>query len=191
MSAYGQTHLHRFRPQGARKYSGRSWVFRGKHLMALLVLPWLGACEQHHEDLQSFVANAGAGMRGHIQPLPEVRAYEPFAYQGFEFPDPFKPRKASGGGGANAPDQNRPREPLENYPLESLKLVGTLARGAVLHALVRTPESAIYRVHQGNYLGQNHGRIVAITESDMTLREVVEEQSGDWTERTSVINLQE
>jgi type IV pilus assembly protein PilP len=162
-----------------------------KRFIPAALLSLLAACTQQHEDLQGFVANAGAGMRGNIQPLPEVRPYEPFAYAAFDLPDPFRPRKVSGGGGANAPDMNRPREPLENYPLESMKLVGTLARGADLHALIRTPENAIYRVHKGNYLGQNHGRIVAITEADLTLREAIEDQSGDWAERMSVINLQE
>jgi type IV pilus assembly protein PilP len=90
----------------------------------------LAACSgAEFSDLKEFVEQSGQGLRGHVDPLPQVKAYEPMTYNAFELPDPFKPRKIEperGAGGGPSPDLNRRKEPLEAYPLESLKMVGTL-----------------------------------------------------------------
>ncbi len=88
------------------------------------------------------MAEQGKGVKGKLDPLPQMKPYEPFAYNAFDLPDPFKPRKIepSKGGSKLAPDFNRRREPLEAYPLESLNMVGTLERGRTTYALVRTPD---------------------------------------------------
>ena len=103
-----------------------------------------------------------------------------------------KPRKIEASKGSKfAPDLTRRREPLEAYPLESLAMVGTLEKGKTLYALVRTPERDIYQVRQGNYLGQNYGVVIGISEADMKLKELVQDGSGDWAERSSTLNLQQ
>ena len=89
-----------------------------------------------------------------------------------------------------APDLARRREPLEAYPLEGLSMVGTLERGKGVYALVRTPEKDIYQVRPGNYMGQNFGVVTGITDSEIKLKELVQDGSGDWAERTSTLNLQ-
>lgn len=165
-----------------------------KHLALLLITTTsLAGCGGGNlEDLQSFVTETGKDMQGKIEPLPEVKVYEPFTYSAFDLPDPFKPRKLSvGGGGGLQPDLARPKEPLEAFSLETLKMVGALAKKGVIHAVIRTPDNAIYHVKKGNYVGQNFGLITQIGDSEVTLREIVQDSAGDWSERTSTLILQE
>jgi type IV pilus assembly protein PilP len=159
----------------------------------------LGACVglagcggESHQDLRAWMADQGKGARGHVDPLPQIKPYEPFTYNAFDLPDPFKPRKiepTKGGGSKLAPDLTRRREPLEAYPLESLNMVGTLSQGKKMYALVRTPDKDVYQVSVGNYLGQNFGVILDITESEIRMKELVQDGSGDWTERTGTLQL--
>jgi type IV pilus assembly protein PilP len=153
----------------------------------------LTACgPAEHEDLVQFVQETGKELRGKVDPLPEVKPYPPFDYEAFDLSDPFKPRKLSAGkGGAAQPDLNRPREPLENFPTENLKFVGTLMRDNDTYALIRTPDNVLYRVKKGNYLGPNFGLIRNVSETSVTLREIVLDTAGDWTERVTQMNLQE
>lgn len=166
---------------------------------AVLILAFgLAACaSEEFGDLRQFVDASGAGLRGKVPPLPAVLAYEPFTYNVFEMPDPFKPRKiepekgGEGRGGGRAPDLNRPREPLESYPLESLKMVGTLEQAKVFHVLVKTPDNNVFRARVGNYMGQNFGKITKISEAEVNLTEIVQDSGGDWTERSSSLLLVE
>jgi type IV pilus assembly protein PilP len=155
-----------------------------------LVLAGCGG--ESHQDLRAWMAEQGQGVRGKLEPLPQVKPYEPFTYNAFDLPDPFKPRKidpAKGAGSKLAPDLNRRREPLEAFPLESLSMVGTLQIGKAMQALVRTPEKDVYQVRTGNHLGQNFGQITSIGESEIRLRELVQDGAGDWTERSSTLQL--
>jgi type IV pilus assembly protein PilP len=144
-------------------------------------------------DLQQFVEQASKDVKGRVEPIPEVKPYEPFQYAAFELPDPFKPRKiapAKGGGGLE-PDLNRRREPLEAYPLENLKMVGTLNRGPSYYALIKTPDNSVVRVKHGNYIGQNFGMILQVTESEVQLKEILQDTAGEWSERKSTLQLQD
>ncbi|MFN9973738.1 MAG: pilus assembly protein PilP, partial [Phycisphaerae bacterium] len=111
------------------------------------------------------------------------KPYEPFAYNAYDLTDPFKPRKIEPPKttvkGGLQPDFNRPREALEAFPLENLKMVGTLQQKGQTFALVRSPDSALFRVKSGNYMGQNFGRIVAITETEIKLKEIVQDSGGN------------
>src|SRR3569623_339384 len=133
----------------------------------------------------------GKDVKGRLDPLPTIRPYEPFAYNAFDLPEPFKPRKIEPNSRAStlAPDLTRRREPLESFPLESLSMVGTIEKGRALYALVKTPAKEIYQVRQGNYLGQNYGVVIGISDSDIKLKELVQDGAGDWTERSSALNL--
>ena len=165
-----------------------------KRLVSIVIVLGLSGCGGGGmEDLQTFVAETGKDMQGKIEPLPEVKLYEAFAYDAFDLPDPFKPRKLStgGGGGGMQPDLSRPREPLEAFSLETLKMVGMLSNKGVIHAVIRTPDNAIYHVKKGNYVGQNFGLVTQISDSEVTLREIVQDSGGDWSERTSTLMLQE
>ena len=165
-------------------------------IAAVLVLAACGGDE--HQDLKAELKNLTNDLRGRIDPLPVVKPYEPVPYRALDLPDPFGSAKielaiaaaTKSKGGANAPDAARPKEPLEAYPLESLKMVGTLSQKGVTYALVRA-DSSVYRVKAGNYLGQNFGVITGITDNLINLKELVQDASGDWTERKIALQIVE
>jgi type IV pilus assembly protein PilP len=156
----------------------------------------LGACSgEEHSDLRDFVKESDKMPGGRIPPLPEVKPYEPFAYNAYDLTDPFKPRKIeppkTAAKGGIQPDFNRQREALEAFPLENLAMVGTLQQKGQVFALIRAPDKGLYRVSSGNYLGQNFGRIVGITETDIKLKEIVQDSGGNWEEKDQALMLQE
>jgi len=166
----------------------------GRAAMMLVIGAALVGCGgESHQDLRAWMADQGKGTRGRLDPVPQIKPYEPFAYNAFDLPDPFKPRKIepTKGGSKLAPDLARRREPLESFPLESLTMVGTLEKNKAMYALVRTPEKDLYQVRAGNYLGQDFGVIVGISDTEIKLRELVQDGAGDWTERTSSLQLQQ
>jgi type IV pilus assembly protein PilP len=166
----------------------------GSCIAAVLACALLVACAEEHGDLRQFVKESDKLPHGNIPPLPEVKPYEPYSYNAFDLTDPFRPRKIEppkGSGGALAPDLNRRREPLEAYPLENLRMVGTLEQKKEMFALVRAPDNTLYRVKAGNYLGQNFGRIVGISESSVKIKEIVQDSGGNWEEKDQVLLLSE
>jgi type IV pilus assembly protein PilP len=159
----------------------------------------LAACEGgEQQELKSELAGLTKDLRGKVQPLPVVKPYEPVPYTAYDLPDPFGPAKIQlaakgagpGSGGGIKPDLNRPKEPLEAFPLESLRMVGTLERGKQTYGLVRA-DAGLYRVRIGNYMGQNFGVITKISEAEITLKELFQDAGGDWAERESTLLLQE
>lgn len=150
-----------------------------------------------HQDLKEELKKLTSDMRGKVAPLPVVRPYEPVPYKAFDLADPFGSAKielvtktAARSGGGNKPDLNRPKEPLEAFPLESVKMVGMLQQGKQVFALVRA-QASVYRVKAGNYIGQDFGVITRITDDQIQLRELVQDATGDWAERVSTLQLQE
>jgi type IV pilus assembly protein PilP len=164
-----------------------------KTKLAICLTALLTACGGAGDDPHDFVKNAGKDLRGKVVPLPEVKPYEPFTYEALDLPDPFKPRKLAPpkGGGGLQPDFNRPKEALESFALETLKMVGTIQQGKVMFAIVKTPENSLYRVKPGNYIGQNFGIITQVNENEVKLTEIVQDSAGDWTERNSSLALTE
>jgi type IV pilus assembly protein PilP len=164
---------------------------------AIVLAVLLAACgSDEHSDLKQELNTLSKDLRGKIDPLPVVKPYEPVPYTAFDMPDPFGPAKfelvtkSSGGGGGLKPDLNRPKEPLESVPLETLRMVGVLQQSKQTFALVRA-DTSLYRVKVGNYLGQNFGLITNISENQIQLRELVQDAAGDWAERQSTLQLQE
>lgn len=153
----------------------------------------LAACSEEFQDIKDFIKESEKGLKGRVEPLPEVKPYEPFAYNAFDLPDPFKPRKIEAPKAAGAsklqPDLNRRKEALEAYPLENVRMVGTLQQAKNIWALIKTPDNNLYRVKTGNYMGQNFGLITEVTEASMKLRELIQDSTGDWTERESSLQL--
>ena len=152
----------------------------------------LASCSSEMDELRQFVKDSEKNLPRKIEALPAVKPFEPFTYEGFDLPDPFKPRKivAKESVGGLAPDLNRRKEPLEAFPLEQLKMVGTLQQGADMFVIVRA-EKTLYRVKKGNYMGQNFGLITDITDAEIKLKEIVQDSAGDWAERQSVLPLLE
>lgn len=147
-----------------------------------------------HEDLRQWMKDATKDLKGRVPPLPEIKPYPIIGYEAGDSTDPFKPSKIEPekkqGGGGLQPDLNRRKEPLEAYPLESLKMVGTLMKGKMVHALIQADKN-IYQVKMGNYMGQNFGIVTNIAEGEVVLKELVADSLGDYSERTSVLQLQE
>ena len=166
-----------------------------KKLLVLACCALLVACsaDSDHEDLRQWMNDASKNLKGKVPPLPEVKPYEPVAYDAGNLVDPFKPAKITperkkNGGGAQ-PDFDRPREPLEAYPLESFEFVGVMTRKNVSYAIIQV-DGSLYQVRTGNYLGQNFGVITKVSESEVVLKELVQDAAGDWIERVSSLLLQ-
>ncbi len=135
-------------------------------------------------------------MRGKVAPPPDIKPYEPFTYDNStSLPDPFKPRKQESRNasrtGQNQPDLDRPKEELEDYPLETLKMVGYLYQHKVGHAVIRSSEGKLYTVKAGNYMGTNFGQITLVKETEVKIKEMVQDSAGDWSERESSLQLVE
>jgi type IV pilus assembly protein PilP len=170
-----------------------------KAAAAIALAVFLVACTgEEYGDLKAELKEKTKDQRGKIDPLPVVKPYEPVPYKAFDQPDPFSVAKIElvtksagiGGGGGLKPDLNRPKEPLEAYPLESLKMVGVLQQRKGNFALIKA-DTGLYRVSVGNYMGQNFGLITLITDSQVQLRELIQDAVGDWTERQSTLQLLE
>lgn len=177
------------------KLIGNTQVLAQARYGMLIVCLLLTACgDGQGDDLDHFIQEAGKEMNVRIEPLPEVQPYSSAVYnEDGLLNDPFKARKAATNRSSNLqPNINRPREPLEGFPLESLKFVGSLSKEKLKYALIQTPENTVQQVKIGGYMGQNFGVVTDITEGGVTLKEIIQDElSGDWTERTSSIELQE
>lgn len=165
-------------------------------IIAALALASCGG--EQYGDLKQELAQLTKDLRGRVDPLPQVKPYEPVPYKAFEEVDPFKSSRidvvATGAAMAGAsgikPDLNRPKEPLEAFPIESLRMVGTLQQDKQTYGLVRAGPN-LFRVKKGNYMGLNFGVITAIDESEIKLKELVQDGGGDWVERISSLQLVE
>ena len=170
-----------------------------KTFIVLAGVALLTACGGEEQgELRQELAAMTKDLRGRVDPLPQVRSYEPVPYKGESMLDPFVPGRivvaqaagAGGSGGGVQPDLNRPKEPLEAFPLEQLQMVGTLAQNKDMYALVRAGNN-LFRVKKGNYMGPNFGVITAIDEGQINLKEVVQDSGGDWVERSTTVQMQE
>lgn len=146
------------------------------------------------DDLDKFLEESGQGMRPKVDPLPEVKPYIPVEYNvDGTLINPFKARKVlSASASKLQPNMSRPKEPLESYPLESLKFVGSIEKVKLKYGLIQTPDNNVQQVKVGNYLGQNFGMVMDINESGVVLKEIVQDElTGDWVERTASVDLQD
>ncbi|WP_410500133.1 pilus assembly protein PilP [Chitinibacter sp. S2-10] len=162
-------------------------------LLLSLVSLLSGCFGEENSDLKAWMTEQSEGLRGRVEPLPEVKPYEPFAYDAFNLPDPFRPSKMElakkGGNSGIVPNTNRVKEVLESYDLEKLRMVGTLQQGKVIQALVKAPDGNLYRVKVGSYMGQDFGMVTSVSETEIALKEIVEDSGGDWVERTTTLSL--
>jgi len=170
-----------------------------RHLLAALVVVLAGCGGDEHSDLKQELANLTKDMRGRVDPLPQVKPYEPVPYTAEGQVDPFRPERievAAAGRAASAStslieeQKKRPPEPLEAFPLESIQMLGTITQKKETFALVKAGPN-LYRVKKGNYMGQNFGVITEIDEAQISLKELVQDSSGDWVERMSTLQLVE
>lgn len=156
-----------------------------------------GCINQDMQDLRLFVEQVKGREPSRIEPLPEIKQIETFAYESGERRNPFRPVEQGSDemqeleANGIAPDPNRRKEELENYSLDSLRMVGTLEQLETMWALIQTGEKTIYRVKAGNYLGRNHGQITRIDETEVELTEIVSDGLRGYRERQASLALKE
>lgn len=168
-------------------------------LVALAPLLLVACGSEEHSDIKQWMRESTKDLRGHVPPLPEVKPFPAVSYEPGNLPDPFRPSKIEPdkklGGGGVKPNFDRRKEELERYPLDSIKFVGLLRDAKLLYAVV-TADKRVYRVKIGNYMGQDFGMITDIQttpgldEGKLVLRELVQDPSGDWGERETVLEMQ-
>jgi len=163
----------------------------------LVVVVALSGCAQDNvSDLTAFVQQEKSKKTGRIEPLPEIQVYETHSYSAADLRSPFVAAVSKGeeqqevaATNGISPNFDRPRELLEEYPLDSLRMVGTLEQTQKVWAIVQATDGTIHRVVSGNYLGQNHGKILSISENGIEIVEIVPDGQGGWQEREAAIAL--
>lgn len=168
-------------------------------LMALGAALVIGGCSDADplSQVKEFVAQVKARPGGRVDPLPEIAQVETFVYVPGDRRNPFVPTKEPGeeqvAGNASgiAPDRTRRKEELESFPLDSLAMVGTLDKDGVKWGLIRNAEGMLYRVRSGNYMGQNHGQIIEITDLQIKLSEILADGQGGYRENPASVALSE
>jgi type IV pilus assembly protein PilP len=153
----------------------------------------LTACSSADDELSRFIEDTKKEPGGRVEPLPEVKPYETFVYAATNMRSPFLPGGSgnSSGFAGLRPDSKRNREFLEQFSLDTLKMVGTLKLGGRMFGLVQTKDGLVHRVSDGNYLGQADGKIIEITPAKIALTEIVPDGLGGYMERPAALGLNE
>jgi type IV pilus assembly protein PilP len=178
--------------RNVRPLSASGWLF----IMLASILA--SACSPEQEELRQWMEQQAREVKPRVDPLSEPKKFLPEPYAGADGPDPFSAEKLSGAAkaGPRAPNPlltaelSRRKEPLEAYPLDTMSMVGSVSKRGQPIALLQV-DRLLYSVKVGDYIGQNYGRVVAITETELTLREVVQDAAGEWVERMGALPLQE
>ncbi|MRW93717.1 pilus assembly protein PilP [Duganella sp. FT80W] len=167
--------------------------------LVLLTAALAGCGDSDVQEVRAWMKQVDAQTQVRVPPLAEPKTFIPYAYQHKDDLDPFNPNKllaelakqaAAGGGNGLKPDTERRKELLETYPLDTIKMVGTIEKKGVVHAVLQV-DRAVHQVVVGQHLGQNYGRITAINENTVNIKEIVQDATGDWVERLSKLELQE
>lgn len=165
---------------------------------AVLCTVLLGGCTGNDmQDLDIYVDSVKARPPAPIEPIPEFKEITPFVYLPGDRRDPFTPDNETKSQPVEpvtsgiAPDPTRPREELEQYPLDSLRMVGTLEQYETRSGLLTAPGGTLHRVNAGNYVGQNNGQIMQIAEDRIEVREIVADSMGQYRERQATIALRD
>jgi type IV pilus assembly protein PilP len=175
--------------------------FSLRSLTVLILVGIAGCSSSEQAELQQWMADQRSAIKPKVEPLPEPGKFSPQPYNQEGAIEPFSSQKLtqalkrdSNQATANvaliAPELSRRKEPLEASPLDAVAMVGSLIKVGQPVALVRV-DSLIYQVRTGNYLGQNYGRVTKVTETGLSLREIVQDAAGEWIERTATLQLLE
>ena len=172
---------------------------RMKLIPLVALMTTLGACGGDMSDLERFIDDTKTRHHGKVDPLPEFPPYQTFAYTARDARDPFRPQTDISSSPVASeteyagprPEATRRREPLEGYPVDSLKMVGLLQQKSQTWGLVRDPEGTIHRVQPGNFAGQNHGKIVSVSETRIDIVELVADGLSGWVNRDAQLAMAE
>lgn len=167
-------------------------------ISSALVVTLLAGCSPDHEELRAWMEQQRREAKPNVKPLQPPKKFDPQPYSATLAVDPFSNQKLSVAikqeakqpNSLLAAEMNRRKEPLEAYPLDSMSMVGSVNKQGQPYALLRV-DSLLYQVKVGDYLGQNYGRITRIAETEIGLREIVQDAAGEWIERPAALQLQE
>lgn len=163
-------------------------------LPPMLCLALAGCGDDGFDDLRAFMESTGKDGKNTIEPLPAVKKVDTFEYRQDDLADPFMPRslRAASKGGLLQPDLDRPKQPLEDFPLDALRLVGTLKKpGSPLRAVVKDPKGTLHTIGVGGRIGQNFGKVTAVSEDGLEITELVQDSGGEWTESKAMMSMTE
>lgn len=188
---------HTFTPGPASAAAGAAAARAGAALLALAAAVLLSGCAGEQDELSQWMEQQRREVRPSVQPLQAPKKFNPEPYTMAQAAEPFSAQKLSVAlrqearqpNSAVAAELNRRREPLESYPLDGMTMVGSVVRDGRPHALLKI-ESLLYQVRVGDYIGQNFGRITGINETEIALREIVQDAAGEWVERPATLQLQ-
>jgi type IV pilus assembly protein PilP len=169
----------------------------GAFILAGVASALLAACGGQQDDLNRYISEVKARPATPIPPIPAVRTYTPYKYEGLMGRDPFRQSTSEGadqvatGGPAKGPrpDLQRPREYLERFELDTLTMVGTFSKEASEWALVQDPDGVVHRVAVGNYMGKNHGKVSEVSNDEVQLSEFIADGVGGWLVREATVAL--
>jgi type IV pilus assembly protein PilP len=181
----------------SNRFAGRAGT-RSALLAMGISLGFMAACSSENPELQDWMEQQKREVRPSVQPLAAPKKFNPVPYANAQLIDPFSNQKLSVALKQEAKQPNsllasemkRRKEPLESFPLDTMSMVGSVSNKGVPIALLKV-DNLLYQVKPGDYLGQNFGRITRITETEVALREVVQDAAGEWTERIATLQLQE
>jgi type IV pilus assembly protein PilP len=166
--------------------------FKSCALFACVLYTGLVACSSADNDLARFIEDTKKQPGGRVEPLPEVKPYETFIYSDGALRSPFQPGGSGGPGGSGLrPDSKRNREFLEQFSLDTLKMVGTIKLANQMFGLVQTKDGLVHRVVPGDYMGQSDGKITEVTPSRINVLEIVPDGLGGYMERRASLGLNE
>ena len=167
--------------------SKNSWLVVSAICMVAGVL---SGCTSKDDELDQFIADTKKEPGGRVEPLPELKPYESYAYESVNLRSPFMPGGSGGGPGAGLrPDSRRNREFLEQFSLDTLRMVGTLRMADRTYGLVKTKDGLVHRVLPGNYMGQQDGRVTEISPSKISVVEIIPDGLGGYMERPASLAL--
>jgi len=170
-------------------------------LIALMLIILSGCGNTEEEELHQWMSDQRSQTKPQVAPIPAPKKFEPQAYLQDTGEEPFSSQKltqalrqqsnnATANAALVAPELIRRKEPLESMTLDNMSMVGSLNKDGQLVALLKV-DNLLYQVRPGNYLGQNYGRITKVTETEVVLREIVQDAAGEWMERAATLQLQE
>ncbi|MBB72340.1 MAG: pilus assembly protein PilP [Legionellales bacterium] len=158
-------------------------------IMIALLLSGCGGHSQKVKELQKYMEEVKSRPTKQVEPIPDIAEFQKFAYQAGNLRSPFKPPEITPEGSQYQPDINRQKEKLEAFPLDALRMVGTLNQQNKVWALISAPDGAVYRVTLGSHMGQNYGEVMKITKDKVYLKETVPNNVGGWKKRDITMSL--
>lgn len=166
-----------------------------RSFLLALVPVLIAGCAQDNADLYRFIDETKSKHLGSVKPIPQFEPYRNFSYEASELRDPFESAFEADIDGQTVSNsgikrnETRPREALETYPLDTLRMVGILVQNEQTWGLVKDPNNVVHRVQTGNYIGQNEGQIVAVSEQKINVTEIIPDGLGGYIEREAALAI--